>query len=81
MFLETKLIISKVADFGEAQLKLLQSRIIGSNSLPTQFVRRSSRRSSPAYMTPEIFIKESILKSSGIKKFKHYNEILHHVES
>ena len=55
-------IICKLADLGEAQSKLLQTRVISNNSR-THFVRRGS----PAYMAPEILVEESILKSAGVE--------------
>ena len=58
-------IICKLADLGEARSKLLQARVISSNSR-THFVRRGS----PAYMAPEILVEESILKSAGVEQLK-----------
>ena len=55
-------IICKLADLGEAQSKLLQTRVISNNSR-AHFVRRGS----PAYIAPEILVEESILKSAGIE--------------
>ena len=58
-------IIYKLANLGEAQSKLLQTRVI-SNSSCTHIIRRGS----PAYMAPEILVEESILKSAGIEQLK-----------
>ena len=55
----------KLAGFGKARSKLLQTRVICNNSR-THFVRRGS----PAYMTPKILVEESILKSAGIEQLK-----------
>ena len=58
-------IICKLADLGEARSKLLQTRVISNNSR-THFVRCGS----PAYMAPEILVKESILKSAETEQLK-----------
>ena len=58
-------IICKLADLGEARSTFLQAKVISNNSC-THFVRRVS----PAYMTPEILVEESILKSAGIEQLK-----------
>ena len=55
----------KLAGFGKARSKLLQTRVICKNSR-THYVRRGS----PAYMAPGILVEESILKSAGIEQLK-----------
>ena len=75
-------IICKLADLGEAQSKLLQTRVISNNSR-THFVRRGS----PAYMAPEILVEESILKISrswAIASHRYAvtcHDFFHHLES
>ena len=58
-------IICKLAGSGEAWSKLLQTRVISTNSR-IHFVRRGS----PAYVTPEILDEQSNLKSAGIEQLK-----------
>ena len=58
-------IICKLADLGEARSNVLQTKVMSSHSR-TQFVRRGS----PAYMAPEIILKEIMLKSAGIEDLK-----------
>ena len=59
---------SKLVDLGKTWPKLLQTRVF-SNNRRTQFIRRGS----PAYMDPEMFLEESILKSEAIKQLKAAN--------